>query len=99
MELSAAQLAEFDEVLPPVTSARGDIAVYRVNHHTKQVFIQTSPGDGNMNEWRHTNGGYDSLMKLVGRSPDDASQVLTAPAPIVAVPVFPTPGMEPDSDS
>ena len=52
MQLSSAQLAEFDEVLPPVTSSKGDIAHYKVNHHTKEVFIKTGDNDGNEKEWR-----------------------------------------------
>lgn len=68
MQLNNAQLSEFDEELPPVVSNKGDIAHYKVNHKSKQVWIKTGENDGNAHEWRHTNGGYDALMKRIGRN-------------------------------
>lgn len=69
MQLSAVQLAEHDEELPAIVSAKGDTATYKVNHHTKQVWMKTGENDGNEKLWRLTGGSYDSIMALAGRGP------------------------------
>ena len=80
MQKSPAQLAEFDEVLPPVTSSKGDIAHYKVNHHSKKVWIKTGDNDGNEKLWRETGGSYDNLMKMIGRN-EHGQLVGDVPAP------------------
>lgn len=68
MRYSPAQLAEFDEVLKePIISTKGDIAYYKVNHYTKQVWIRTGVDDGNSQEWKATNGGYYQIMQRIGK--------------------------------
>lgn len=84
MQLSAAQLAEFDEVLPAVVSEKGDSAVYKVNHKTKHVWLRTGENDGNEKEWRHTGGSYESIMKLAGRN---SSGEVLGDVPVVADPI------------
>lgn len=97
MKLSPVQLEEFDEVLPPVTSSKGDICTYKVNHKTKHVFIKTGENDGNDQEWRHTGGSYDSIMKMIGRN-EKGEVIGDVPAkPVESVPVFPPQSPEDES--
>lgn len=88
MQLNPVQIAEHDEELAPVTSTKGDIAHYKVNHHSKKVWIKTGDNDGNEKLWRETGGSYDNLMKMIGRN--DKGEVVgdvPAPEPVESVPV------------
>jgi hypothetical protein len=102
MQLSPVQIAEHDEELPPVTSPKGDVAHYKVNHHSKKVWIKTGENDGNEQLWRLTGGSYDSVMALCGRNAQGQPVPSQEAKPIESVPVgvpgFETPDLPAESE-